>query len=978
MNFNRNPIILSFLLFVSIIMIFSTSIPALAASQSTSRTGVIELPDGEKAERDIVISVKSYSPTFAEQANSEEVTIRKGSSSVAYTIALPAASGKDLNGIAPDRAVQYSISDEASPYVSSGFIPTSVASAPKTNQDKTILARGTVLSGKVSLPNGVIAPKGGIDIAVEANYITSFMKIPEGKTFGYYCLVVPSNLTYKVYFSVISGLPSGLASEWAYSDGEIGKSVTDIVARGVYVSLKDQTLVNAGIISGTLSLPEGVTAEKDMRVAISAKLLLDPPGNSKNETPLEALYLGLSQTFTVKAGQNSTPFSLSLPKANYALEYRIIDGLNSEKVNPKGTIQRNNKRIVLKIAAKDVVNQKFILNEPLSYFKIAGNIVLPSSLKAKTGGLKVNLDFISALYSTNISITVPEGQNSAPFVLENMLESAYAVSYNIVEQAREYPEIKYNSQMKMITLDNDVQGVSLNLTSEIANNTPVFASPDMNKLFTDSDKKTSPVNPIPSSIPVGGGKTYYVSSSKGSDDNTGLSESKAFQSFKNLRKIKFAPGDRILLKSGDNWTDSLYLKGSGSEKSYILLSSYGKGEKPLITGKDPKKSILTQLENASYWSIEGISFEKAKLGIFIRYSEVDNKNISIRNCDFDTFTDGPKVALDATDDYISASGGQIAFASAIFLGGTIPQLQTDKTVMSGWEVKDCNFNFCDGTVTNNWYRQEFYKDRLKNVFIDNLNITNMTVCTIALNQVNGALIKNINLESATDDVFTEFGVAGMFFHGCSNLTIDGYIVNEINRGYSGDGASIDFEYCNYVTVENSYFANIDGMGLELLDTAPYIFNMDNVPDRWLLGYNRNVIIRNTTFFNGSRRPHTLPSGEDLFFDVYNRNARATVSFENVVFYEGRGSHGSFSAKSKNFTTKGCTRIDLDIVLAQESARATFTVYSQPVEPTASPTSNSKAGSSSSIPLPTLLIIIVVAVLAFGGVMAGTYFIAKKR
>lgn len=966
------------LMIVALVSLSVSSLPLLTLAAEASYSGVIELPSGEKAEIDIVISLNSYSPSLTAQNNAEEVTIKKGASSAFYSIALPDASGKNLSGIAPASALQYRISGEASPYVSSGFISVADTSSDKSSSGKTVLSRGTVLAGKISLPSGVTAPKGGTNIIVEANYVTSFMKIPEGKSFGFYRLVVPSNLTYKIYFSVISGLPAGLASEWVYSDGEIGKSVTDIVAKGSYVSLKDQTLVNAGIISGNLSLPENVIATKDLTVAISAKLLLDPPGVAKNETPLEALYLGLSQKFIVKSSESSAAFSLSLPKANYSLEYRIIDGLTSEKVNPKGTIQRNNKRIVLKIASKDAINQKFTLNNPLSYFKIAGNIVLPASIKAKSGGLKVNLDFISALYSTNISITVPEGQNSAPFVLDNMLEAAYAVSYNIVEQASEYPEIKYNSQMNMITLDKDILNVSLNLTSEIAGNKPVFALPSMKMLFSDSDKKTSPVNPIPVNIPVGGGKTYYVSSSKGSDDNNGLSEGKAFQSFKNLRKIKFTPGDRILLKSGDKWTDSLYLKGSGSEKSYVQVSSYGKGDKPLIAGKDPKKSILLQLENASFWSIEGISFEKAKLGIFIRYSDINNKNVSIRNCDFDTFTDGPTVAMDSTDKYISASGGQIAFASAIFLGGSVPQLQTDQTVMSGWEVKDCNFNFCDGTVTNNWYRQEFYKDRLKNVFIENMNVSNMTVCTIALNQVNGGMIKNVNLESATDDVFTEFGVAGMFFNGCSNFLIDGYIVNEVNRGYSGDGASIDFEYCNYITVENSRFANIDGMGLELLDTSPYVFNMENAPDRWLLGYNRNLVIKNTTFFNGSRRPHTLPSGEDLFFDVYNRNARATVLFENVTFYEGRGSHGSFSAKSKEFTTKGCARIDLDLVLAQELKTADFIVYSEPVAPKSTPAGNGGSKGSSSIPLPTLLIIIAVAVVAFGGVMAGTYFLTKKR
>lgn len=900
---------------------------AINANAASEISLEIALPNGERASDDIIIDVWSNTEIIAAKAIIKTVTIKKGASSIKFTYNQVFASKINSTVLNRTESLQYRIKKSNENFVSNGFFLTQISPSGNVTYKKTTLIRGTAITGKILLPTGMTAPKGGIDIAVEANYITAFMKIAQGMSYGFYYMVVPSNLSYKIYYSVKSNLPGGYAQEWVYSTKEIGSSVTDVIANGKHVKLQDQTLVKAGIISGALYLPFEEKAKNDLKIAISPKLLLDPPGIAKNETPLEALYLGLNNEIVIKKGENSAAFSISLPRADYAFEYRIISGLTVEKVNPKGTISRNNKRVISKLKQKDSVNQKFILNKPLSYYSIKGRINLPTGTKAKKGGLKVNLDFISQTYSTNISVTIPEGENSEAFLLKNMLEAAYAVSYNIVEQAMDYPEIKYNSQLNMITLYQDEENVSFTLASELPNNNPTFTLPKLDNFYKDNDPKTIPEISIPNEIPVGGGKTYYVSYTSGLDENDGLSQKKAFKTFKNLRKISFKPGDRILLKSGDTWTDSLYLKGAGSAKSYIQISSYGKGSKPLISGKDPKKSILMQLENPSYWTIEGISFAKAKLGIFLRITKSNNKNISIRKCDFDTFTDGPTVTMSDTEKYINASGGQIAFASAIFLGGYLPETSWTETALEGWEVKDCNFNYCDNSITNNWYRHEFYKDRMKNVSLENINIKNMTICSIGLNQINGGNIKNVIIENVTDKVFTEFGVAGLFFHGCSNFIIDGYIINEINRGYSGDGASIDFEYCNNITVQNSVFSNIDGMGLELLDTAPFVFNMEYAPDRWLLGYNRNLIIKDTTFYNSSRRPHTLPSGEDLFFDVYNRNARATVKFDNVTFYEGRGSHGTFSAKSKEFTVNNVIIINLDSIIENESKTADYKSYS---------------------------------------------------
>lgn len=95
---------------------------------------------------------------------------------------------------------------------------------------------------------------------------------------------------------------------------------------------------------------------------------------------------------------------------------------------------------------------------------------------------------------------------------------------------------------------------------------------------------------------------YYVSSSSGNDSNSGTSESSPWQSLEKVRSIEFVPGDRILFKRGDVWKGQLIIKSSGNSTNRITFSSYGSGEKPVITLKSPIQRTWTQY-NYQTWYI---------------------------------------------------------------------------------------------------------------------------------------------------------------------------------------------------------------------------------------------------------------------------------------------------------------------------------------------------------------------------------------
>jgi hypothetical protein len=78
--------------------------------------------------------------------------------------------------------------------------------------------------------------------------------------------------------------------------------------------------------------------------------------------------------------------------------------------------------------------------------------------------------------------------------------------------------------------------------------------------------------------------TYYVSSSTGSDANSGTSSGAAWQTIAHVNGQTFLAGDSILFKRGDVWNESLAPGSSGSSGNPITFDAYGTGAAPNLTG----------------------------------------------------------------------------------------------------------------------------------------------------------------------------------------------------------------------------------------------------------------------------------------------------------------------------------------------------------------------------------------------------------
>src|SRR4051812_45427688 len=77
---------------------------------------------------------------------------------------------------------------------------------------------------------------------------------------------------------------------------------------------------------------------------------------------------------------------------------------------------------------------------------------------------------------------------------------------------------------------------------------------------------------------------YYVDSVSGSDVQSGLSASSAWNTLSRAALAPLAPGDYVLLKRGGIWHEPLVVSSSGAPDLPINIGAYGSGATPLIDG----------------------------------------------------------------------------------------------------------------------------------------------------------------------------------------------------------------------------------------------------------------------------------------------------------------------------------------------------------------------------------------------------------
>lgn len=86
------------------------------------------------------------------------------------------------------------------------------------------------------------------------------------------------------------------------------------------------------------------------------------------------------------------------------------------------------------------------------------------------------------------------------------------------------------------------------------------------------------------SVPATSRNTYYLDALAGDDARTGRSEAEAWKTLARASSAPLLPGDRLLLRRGGRWTDTLRLSVIGTAAEPIRVGAWGSGALPVLTG----------------------------------------------------------------------------------------------------------------------------------------------------------------------------------------------------------------------------------------------------------------------------------------------------------------------------------------------------------------------------------------------------------
>lgn len=333
-------------------------------------------------------------------------------------------------------------------------------------------------------------------------------------------------------------------------------------------------------------------------------------------------------------------------------------------------------------------------------------------------------------------------------------------------------------------------------------------------------------------------KTYYVSMSEGNDDNDGLSQEQPFQTLTKMSEMTFHPGDEILLKSGDTWTEqTLTPEGQGTAANPIVISSYGEGEKPHISPSEKDVNAVEILEQGG-WEIHNLQISNCLFGIYLRYMDVEVKDyIVIKNCDF----------FDIDNEYNSRPGLYNHISSGINVALTYPNDPDllEYIALTNLDVSDCNFDNVNCAVWNGAPfdvcdpGNGFTTRRDTHSFVQGVKYTdcfakNGAQWGYSFVFMKDSLITNCDADNTGfgDNIY---GAAGCVVAYSMDMVLDGCDMKNSHRGSNPfDGCGFDFEggrNQRNITFKNATIENSDGCGIFFCVNAGYgteNFKVENV------------------------------------------------------------------------------------------------------------------------------------------------------
>ncbi len=382
--------------------------------------------------------------------------------------------------------------------------------------------------------------------------------------------------------------------------------------------------------------------------------------------------------------------------------------------------------------------------------------------------------------------------------------------------------------------------------------------------------------------------TFYISSSEGSDGNSGVSESSPWETFQHINAMRRIPGDRVLLKRGDQWNEELRLSRSGEPGNPIELSAYGTGDKPRIVRSDMVYDLCAVIESPSYWRINNLDCRNAKVGLYLRYNQSRrNNDVIVEDCHFQDMNQ-IEIWDPAYYNY------EIAFNAGIWVGGKLWAINEYQPILENLTVRRCRMHRITHGFGIGWYYPHRYRNRIRNLILE--DCWNTGGYGMYLFHINGGHMKRCYFFDG-EDGFMPTGTTQTIIQTSQNFQIDSCVFEGTSRqGGTADGTSFDFEGDTYnCEYSNNVSYHTDGQSLLLLNTG---------------GPNKGLLIRDSVFFDTCNDALTWPGHN---YEITG-GSPSEGTLRNLTFYTD-GSLGLFSPTSdfNNFVIDNVNEYPMSLI-----------------------------------------------------------------
>jgi len=386
------------------------------------------------------------------------------------------------------------------------------------------------------------------------------------------------------------------------------------------------------------------------------------------------------------------------------------------------------------------------------------------------------------------------------------------------------------------------------------------------------------------------GTVYYVDDTGGSDDNSGTSAGAAWQSLDKVNATTFAPGDKILFKSGGSWSGRLWPKGSGAEGSPIVIDQYGTGSKPLIAG------VMSELEavflkNQQYWEINNLEvtnrsplpFDRdwenprgQRRGVYILNEEagilrhVQIKNLTIHDVDGSYTTRSGGIIFDSV-----GSTTPSAFDGILIDGNTL----TDVDAYGIYIGSNCILRYGMGDLWP-WVPKPYGPwTPSTNVKISNNSVIRAATGGIAWNVTDGAIVERNTVQQAT---YLATNASIWWAYADNNLVQFNESFESVNGAEDGHGFDVDAGNIGSLVQYNYSHDNAGGFMLYVNDTYDTIntivrYNISQNDKKSIFRYSGsidNVYNYNNTVYVGES------SGNPVMSDYFTKASGAPTNIKN--------------------------------------------------------------------------------------------------